>query len=150
MQSVPTPRRPLCAACHCGQVQIHISAPMVTHVTSCNCSLCHSYGHILAYYKKSEVNVDGKTATYIHGDKMIAFHRCTNCGCHTHWISVAESVKSDRMAVNARLFPREWLTQAQVCHLDGLDSWEMRDAGAPFVRMDIGCNLDVTLTHAHK
>jgi hypothetical protein len=135
----------LLAVCHCGQVNITIAAPMTSTVTSCNCSLCHTYGHICAYFKESEVAVAGVTDTYVHGDKMISFHRCKNCGCHTHWTSIDESSLSDRMAVNARLFPRELLTQARVRHFDGFNSWEMRDTDSPFVREDIGCNIDATI-----
>ena len=45
------------------------------------------------------------------------------------------------MAVNARLFPREVLSEARVQHLDGFESWEVRDNDTPFARMDIGCNV---------
>jgi hypothetical protein len=132
------------AVCHCGQVSLCIIAAMPATITSCNCSVCHAYGHIMAYFKESEVTVTGDTDTYVHGDKMLAFHRCKNCGCHTHWKSIDETSESDRMGVNSRLLPRDILTQARVRHFDGYDTWAQRDVEKPFVRQDINCNCTVS------
>lgn len=73
------------AKCHCGQVKI-IAPYSPLKVTSCNCSICHAYGHICAYYSDKEVIITGETHTYSHGDRGIAFHRCINCGCHVSYI----------------------------------------------------------------
>jgi hypothetical protein len=94
----------------------------------------------MAYFREPEVAISGDTDIYVHGDKMLAFHRCKNCGCPTHWLSIDESSESDRMGVNARLLPRGVLAQARVRHFDGFDTWEQRDAAEPFERRDIGCN----------
>ncbi len=66
----------------------------------------------------------------------MAFHRCTNCGCITHWAGGVNKT-SDRMAVNARLMPRKVLTAAVVRHFDGFETWEFRDDDERFVRQDI-------------
>lgn len=90
-----------------------------------------------------DVKIEGNTHTYSHGDKMLAFHRCRDCGCITHWLGIDPTSSSDRMAVNARLMPREVLSQARVRHFDGLDSWTYKDDGEAesFERRDINCNL---------
>ena len=130
------------AVCHCGLVKITAnSAP--EKVTSCNCSICHAYGHICAYYSDKDVTVVGDTHTYSHGDMMIAFHRCVNCGCITHWKGIDPNSDSDRMAVNARLMPREVLSAARVRHFDGFDTWKYRDEEESFERRDINCNIRV-------
>lgn len=72
---------------------------------------------------------------------MIAFHRCVHCGCNTHWLGIDASSDSDRMAVNARLMPREVLSAAIVRHFDGFETWTIRDEGDSFERRDINCNL---------
>jgi len=128
------------AVCHCGQVRI-VAPAAPEKLTSCNCSLCHAYGHICAYYSEKDVIITGDTHTYSYGDRGIAFHRCSACGCHTHWLGIDPTSTSDRMALNARLLPRAVLQAGSVRHFDGLDSWTFRDAEQGFERRDIGCNI---------
>ena len=112
------------ASCHCGAVRIEIAlAPEV--VTSCNCSICRRLGTMAAYYSPRDVKVQGDTVTYIWGDRMLVFHRCKICGCHTH--STPVDPESDRMSVNARLLPPDILAQARVRHFDGADTWTFLD-----------------------
>jgi len=87
------------------------------------------------------VIITGDTHTYSYGDRGIAFHRCSACGCHTHWLGIDPTSTSDRMALNARLLPRAVLQAGSVRHFDGLDSWTFRDAEQGFERRDIGCNI---------
>lgn len=47
----------------------------------------------------------------------------------------------DRMALNARLLPREILKVSQVRHFDGFDTWKFRDEEKNFERQDIECNI---------
>lgn len=71
-------------------------------VASCNCSICRKLGQLVAYYPDDgRVRVEGATARYIWGDRMIAFHFCPTCGCHTNWTSTGESY--GYIGVNARL-----------------------------------------------
>ena len=74
-----------------------------------------------------EVRVEGRTATYLTGDRFILFHHCPACACHTHWSANPEALAGDlpqevrdllatRMGINARL----------------LDGFAMRE-GVPFV-----------------
>lgn len=118
------------AVCHCGAVRIVVPGSPET-VTTCNCTICHAYGALWAYYTESEVVMPATQVTheYSHGDKMIAFHRCSVCGCTTHWVgATAAPPGGDRkMAINARLLPREILQSATVRALDGLDTWKVLD-----------------------
>jgi hypothetical protein len=112
------------ASCHCGQVTLEIeSAP--AEVMDCNCSICRRYGTLTAHYSPRQVRVSGDTETYVWGDKMLAFHRCTQCGCVTH--SSAMDATSDRMGVNANLMEPEVLAKARVRHFDGADTWKYLD-----------------------
>ena len=107
------------ASCHCGLVTLVVPAAPDT-VTACNCSICHRYGVLWAYYQEAQVQVvpsEGATDTYSWDDRSISFHRCRKCGCVTHWSPVTRS--TDRMGVNARLLPLDILSAARVRRLDG-------------------------------
>ena len=88
-------------SCHCGAVKVRVrNAP--EWLGSCNCSLCAKTGNLMAYYPDDgSVSVEGATATYIWGDRMIAHHHCPTCACRTHWSSTGESY--GKIGVNARL-----------------------------------------------
>lgn len=88
-------------SCHCGAIQIVVpSAPQ--WVANCNCSICRKTGGLIAYFPDDgSVTVSGDTATYIWGDRMVAFHFCPHCACRSHWTSTGESY--GRIGVNARL-----------------------------------------------
>lgn len=112
------------ATCHCGAVRIEIAAaPDV--VMSCNCSICRRLGTMAAHYSPRDVKVHGETDTYLWGDRMLTFHRCKLCGCHTH--STPIDPASDRMSVNARLMAPEILAAAHIRRFDGADSWTFLD-----------------------
>ena len=106
------------ASCHCGLVRIELdTAP--AEVTDCNCSICRRYGVLWAYYSPRQVRVAAgrPTDTYMWDDCSIAFHRCVDCGCVTHWSAVDPA--RDRMGVNARLMDPEIRSAARLRHLDG-------------------------------
>ena len=90
-------------SCHCGRVAFDVpTAP--DHVGSCNCSICRKTGILWAYYRPDEVSLhapDDATSPYIWGDKCLALHHCTTCGCITHWVNLMP--EGDRMGINARL-----------------------------------------------
>lgn len=92
---------PVTGSCHCGKVRIEVpSAP--EWLASCNCSVCTKLGWLVAYYPDDGgVRIEGETARYIWGDKMIALHHCPVCGAGTNWDSTGESY--GRVGVNARL-----------------------------------------------
>jgi len=100
-------------SCHCGAVRIAVPrAP--EWAASCNCSICRRTGALVAYYRPDEVRVDGRTETYLTGDRFIRFHFCSDCANHTHWTANPEALAGDlpeavrealatRMGINARL-----------------------------------------------
>ena len=60
----------------------------------------------MAYYpddgpENGGVRIEGETAAYIWGDKMISQHHCPVCGCFTDWRSTGESY--GKVGINARL-----------------------------------------------
>jgi hypothetical protein len=73
-----------------------------------------------AYYAPKDVKIlapAGATDTYLWGERSLAFHRCKNCGCVTHWAAVDPTV--ERMGINARLMDPEVLRPLRIRKLDG-------------------------------
>ena len=92
---------PLSGSCHCGKVRVEVPAAP-EWVASCNCSVCTRLAWLVAYYPDDgSVRIEGETARYVWGDRMISLHHCPVCGCGTHWESTGESY--GRVGVNARL-----------------------------------------------
>ena len=70
----------------------------------------------------ANANVDAKpegTRTYVWGDKTLAFHSCSTCGCITHWSGQDDS----NLAVNVRLCDPESYDDIPIRNFDGADSW---------------------------
>ena len=88
-------------SCHCGAVEIHVpDAP--EWLGSCNCSICRRLGTLFAYYPaEAGIRIEGETARYVWGDRMISLHHCPTCGCPTHWEPIVEGI--DKVGINARL-----------------------------------------------
>ena len=105
------------ASCHCGAVRLKI-ADAPREVVVCNCSICRRLGAIWTYFPPTRVSVSGATSTYIWGDRSIAFRRCQECGCTTHWRSL-DPARDDRMGVNARMLPPEAIAGLEVRKVDG-------------------------------
>lgn len=109
------------ATCHCGTIAISIPhAP--EKVTNCNCSICRRYGTLWGYFDQPDVLIEapeGKTQEYARGDKSIAFVRCSECGCVTHWRPLPGRRKSQRMGVNIRIFQPEAIGPVRIRLLDG-------------------------------
>lgn len=112
------------ASCHCGAVRIEVDDAPRT-VTDRNCSLCRRLGALWAYYPAAAVRVRGEVADYVQGGRTLAVHRCTACGCTTHWSGLGD--KAARVGVNARMLEPAALAQARVRRLDGADTWQYLD-----------------------
>lgn len=94
------------AACHCTAVRFELAAAP-EWVLDCNCTLCRRYGGLWIYPGADEVTfVQGAeaTETYVWGDRMLAFHRCSVCGCVTHMMQL-DTDPPTVYGVNARLIP---------------------------------------------
>jgi len=114
------------ATCHCGAVTITFAA-YPGEVTDCNCSLCRSYGVLWAYYPAGDISVppDARTDTYAWNGRHVDFHRCSSCGCVTHW-SPRDATR-DKRGINARLIPQARLDEAKTRHLDGANTGKYLD-----------------------
>jgi hypothetical protein len=116
------------SSCHCGAVSLKIDADVPATLTSCNCSICRRYGSLTAYFSPAKVTVIAAsevTHRYVWGDKCIAFVRCSNCGCLSHWESL--DPQTDRMGVNARLFEDIDINKIRIRHFDGAKTWKYLD-----------------------
>ncbi|WEK05936.1 MAG: GFA family protein [Candidatus Devosia phytovorans] len=115
------------ASCHCGRVTITLPrAPEV--VVECNCSLCRRYGVLWTYFEDSELGglpSAGETQTYAWNGKHVDFHRCSSCGCVTHWAPRAASRHT--IGINARLLDPELVAAARLRHKDGAGSGKYLD-----------------------
>jgi hypothetical protein len=114
-------------SCHCGVVEIEAATAPET-LTDCNCSICRRYGVLWAYYSPKQVRFvsgEGTTETYMWGDRSIAFHRCRDCGCVTHWQALDPT--TDRMGLNGRLMPLEARERTRIRRLDGAVTEEYID-----------------------
>jgi hypothetical protein len=112
------------SSCHCGAVRLTIAhAP--SEVTDCNCTICRRYGALWAYFSPKEVEITGATEIYMRGERSLGFHRCTVCGCVTHWAAADET--HDRMGVNCRMMDPDVLASVRVRKLDGFATWKFLD-----------------------
>ena len=117
------------ASCHCGAVRLEIDGELPEWLLSCNCSICKRYGNVMAYYHPRQVKVlaaPDSLARYAWGDKSIAFVRCANCGCFSHWESL-DSNQTERMGVNTRLFNNVDVSGLRVRYFDGAETWKFLD-----------------------
>jgi hypothetical protein len=123
------------ASCHCGAVQIGISAKP-EYLNECNCSLCHSHGVWWGYFTPAQVQVAGETKIYARADReepAVNLHFCVTCGCTTHWTLTPVFTRNtgidDRMGVNLRLSDRAALAGIELrypdgAHWDGVGQWD--------------------------
>ena len=75
----------------------------------CNCTICRRYGVIWTYPEATKVSlVCGAdcTDTYVWGAGSIAFHRCKECGCVTHFTGAgADTRVYVPYGINVRMIP---------------------------------------------
>lgn len=117
------------SSCHCGALKLEINSEAPEKLLSCNCSVCHRYGSLMAYFPEDKVEVianEDAIRKYVWGDKKIAFVHCKTCGCFSHWEGVPPK-ESDRMGVNARLFTNTNIDQMPIRRFDGADTWKFLD-----------------------
>lgn len=115
------------AECHCGNIKLTANR-LPASVTSCNCSICHRYGALWAYYTPDDIHINEVTpsSVYSWGEKDIEFHHCTICGCVTHYVGVKE-YSGTRVAINARMIKQEEISSVPVRYFDGAVSWKYVD-----------------------
>ncbi|WP_087018514.1 aldehyde-activating protein [Thaumasiovibrio subtropicus] len=114
--------------CHCGNVKLRVQQLTATG-TQCTCSICARYAAIWGYFTEADVVVsigEFGISCYCHGDKLINFNRCQQCGCVTHYTHTTPTPKT-RLAVNYRMFPSEVLEQITVRTFDGAKTWQYLD-----------------------
>lgn len=116
------------ARCHCGSVQIFVRRLPRT-LTHCNCSICRRYGALWAYYKPSSVRIEapkGGLTRYSWNRRIRNYHRCTQCGCVTHYTHRKKS-SWETVGVNANNFEPALIRNVRVRHLDGASTWKFLD-----------------------
>ena len=112
------------ASCHCGRVQIKVRQ-VPDSLVNCNCSICHRYGALWAFYPANQLLIIGHpefTKSYIWGQKSIRTMHCSVCACVTHWAPLDATLDS-RCGVNARNFPKDVIAEIPVRQFDGATTW---------------------------
>ena len=104
--------------CHCGAIRLTFP-PLRAPANECLCSICRRYGALWAYYKPHEVEVEGETEAYVWGKKQLAYNRCKNCGCMTHYSVVKPEETEPRIVVNCRMMEREGFERLESEQSDG-------------------------------
>jgi hypothetical protein len=114
-------------SCHCGKVSFSV-AHEPKWLTECNCTICRRIGALWAHFERKDVLIEGadETISYIQGDKTLAVHTCSTCGCTTHWDNLTPGDDA-RMAVNFRMCDPDRVAEIRIRHLDGADTWEYLD-----------------------
>ncbi len=115
----PTETGVIAVSCHCGKTKFEVPH-LPENIGRCNCSICSRLGTLWAYYPPDQVNLTHVTTTtsYIWGDKMMAIHHCTTCGCTTHWTNLDDPAAS-KIGVNARMFIDIDLDTIPIRQIDG-------------------------------
>lgn len=118
----------LVATCHCGAVTVEVPRrPRM--LTSCNCSICHRYGTLWAYYRDADVRLvakRGSTEEYRRAGHPRRFIRCKTCGCVMQWKKVTIG-PATYAGVNARNFDPAEIAKARISRLDGAKTWKYLD-----------------------
>ena len=114
--------------CHCGNVKIAVEK-IPDEMTSCNCSICNRLGALWAYYDGETVKVmvgEKPQKSYSWNEKTIDYHRCSECGCTTHY-SRKEAKGRVLIAINCRMAELPDVSNIPVRKFDGLVAWEYLD-----------------------
>lgn len=118
----------LSGACHCGAVCWTL-AERPQWLTRCNCSYCRRAGALWAQTDHDTVVLDYDPAAvvrYVHGDRLLAFISCANCGCTTHYESVNPTTDK-RMKVNCAMADPADIAGVRIRHFDGAGTWAYLD-----------------------
>jgi hypothetical protein len=70
-------------ACHCGAVRYQVEADLSGGVITCNCSICHKRGHVLAFVPAANLEItqgEGALTDYQFNKKVIHHLFCKTCG----------------------------------------------------------------------
>jgi hypothetical protein len=109
----------LTTSCHCGRVAATFDIP-VTEGMTCNCSICHRRGHVLAFMPRDALTVTtaGHVTTYTFNKQMIRHQFCDTCGCNP--FGEGEMPDGTKMAaVNLRCVEGFDLKSITITEVDG-------------------------------
>jgi hypothetical protein len=106
--------------CQCGAVRYEVTTDL-SHVISCNCSICHSKGLVLAFAEPAQFRmIMGHDATrdYQFNKRVIHHLFCATCGVE----SFARGKKpdgSEAIAINVRCLSGADLDALDIKRVDG-------------------------------
>jgi hypothetical protein len=114
--------------CQCGNLKL-VANKKPSSITRCNCSICNRLGALWAYYGLEDVNIvpgEEPDDTFSWGEGTIIYHRCSICGCTTHYMAIDDD-GSDLVALNCRMAPGTEISNISIREFDGLNAWKYSD-----------------------
>ncbi|MNJ92735.1 Glutathione-dependent formaldehyde-activating enzyme [compost metagenome] len=107
-------------SCHCQKVSFEVEMD-IENVISCNCSICHKKGHLLAFAPENNFKLlAGEEALdiYTFNKKVIHHMFCKTCGIGPFGRGTMPDGTKMR-AINVRCLDGVDLSQIPVQHVDG-------------------------------
>lgn len=110
-------------SCHCGAVQIEITAPENIDAYECNCSMCERTGFLhLIVAKDAFKLLKGQESlmTYTFNTHVAKHYFCKICGCKPFYIPRSNP---DGFSINVRCLDKSTLKEINLLPFDG-QNWE--------------------------
>lgn len=110
-------------SCHCGAIEIELTAPDQIEVYECTCSMCERTGFLHLIVAKEDFRlVKGaeSLSTYTFNTGVAKHYFCKVCGCKPYYVPRSNP---DGFSVNARCLDKKTIMRMTVLPFDG-KNWE--------------------------
>jgi hypothetical protein len=107
-------------SCHCGDVKFEVTGDM-THVISCNCSICSRTGALLAFVPVEQFKLlegEGAQGDYQFNKHVIHHLFCKRCGIRSYSQGVGPG-GAEMRAINVRCLEGIDLDKLEIKKVDG-------------------------------
>lgn len=108
--------------CHCGNVKFEVEMT-IDKLLSCNCSICHKKGHLLAFASEEQFKLlqgEGSLKEYLFNKKVIHHYFCTNCGIGPFGMGQKPNGEKSR-AINVRCLDNVDIEKFEIIKYNGRD-----------------------------
>lgn len=109
-------------SCHCGNVRFEVEMTL-DKLISCNCSICHKKGHLLAFTGEENFKLlrgQDSLKEYLFNKKVIHHYFCTNCGIGTFGAGIKPNGEKSR-AINVRCLDNVDIDKYEIIKFNGRD-----------------------------
>ncbi|MEX0899837.1 MAG: GFA family protein [Gammaproteobacteria bacterium] len=108
-------------SCHCGNVKFEVDSP-VEWGLSCNCSICHRRGSVLAFVPRDKLRLlspEDATIVYTFNHHAIKHRFCPTCGIHVYGEGQDPKTGAAMAAINLRCLDDFDLDAIEMKQFDG-------------------------------